>query len=48
MLVYYELKGLIISLVMLVMSLATGWGRQPSEAPPPIGYGVADITDSDK
>lgn len=48
MLVYYEIKGLIFSIIMALMSLTTGWGREPSESPPPIGYGVADITDTDK
>ena len=51
MLIYYEIKGLIFSFIMALVAMVTlvaGWGRQPSESPPPIGYGAADITDSDK
>jgi len=48
MLLLYELRGLFFSILMLTATLFTGWGREPSESSPPIGYGVADITDTDK
>jgi len=48
MLLYYELRGLFFSVLMSVMGLFSGWSREPSESPPPIGYGVADISDTDK
>lgn len=48
MLLYYELRGLFFSLLMTVANFARGWSRERSKSPPPIGYGVSDISDTDK
>ncbi len=47
MLLYYEIRGLFFSLIMMTAALFSVWSREPSESPPPIGY-PGDITDSDK
>ena len=48
MLLYYDIKGLFISLLMIAMGIFGSWSRERPRPALSIGYGYLDVGDSDK